>query len=75
MLKQGDKIKIVAGGEATIIEELGSGGQGTVYKVSFNNKEYALKWYHQPGEQKFHDNLKNNIEKGSPSPYLYNRPR
>lgn len=34
MLKQGDKIKIVAGGEATIIEELGSGGQGTVYKVS-----------------------------------------
>lgn len=70
MLKQGDKIKIVAGGEATIIEELGSGGQGTVYKVSFNNKEYALKWYHQPGEQKFHDNLKNNIEKGSPSPYF-----
>ncbi|MCB1144025.1 MAG: protein kinase [Leptospiraceae bacterium] len=28
-----------------IIELLGSGGQGEVYKVEYNNKHYALKWY------------------------------
>lgn len=67
MLKQGDQIKIATGGEATILEELGTGGQGTVYKVVFNHKEYALKWYHQPGKAEFYDNLKNNIAKGSPS--------
>lgn len=33
MLKQGDKIRILTRGEATILEELGSGGQGTVYKI------------------------------------------
>lgn len=58
MLKQGDQIKIATGGEATILEELGTGGQGTVYKVVFNHKEYALKWYHQPGKAEFYDNLK-----------------
>ena len=43
MLKQGDKIRILTRGEATILEELGSGGQGTVYKVCYGEKEYALK--------------------------------
>lgn len=69
-IKQGDKIKIQTGGEATVLQELGSGGQGTVYKVSYNGNEYALKWYHKPSEAKFYDNLKHNIEKGSPSPYF-----
>ena len=32
MLKQGDKIRILTKGEATILEELGSGGQGTVIR-------------------------------------------
>ena len=68
MLKQNDKIKIMTGGEATILEELGSGGQGTVYKVRYGGKEYALKWYHKPGKPEFYNNLKNNIEKGAPSP-------
>lgn len=68
MFKQGDKIKISTGGEASILQELGSGGQGTVYKVQFNHKEYALKWYHEPGKPEFYNNLKHNIEKGAPSP-------
>ena len=38
MLKQGDKIRILTRGEATILEELGSGGQGTVYKVCYGEK-------------------------------------
>lgn len=67
MLKQNDKIKIVSGGEATILEELGSGGQGTVYKVRYCNNDYALKWYHKAGTPEFYNNLKNNIEKGAPA--------
>ena len=70
MMKQGDKIKIATGGEATIIDELGSGGQGTVYKVRYGGKDYALKWYHTAGKQEFYDNLKHNIEKGAPAPYF-----
>ncbi len=46
-LVKGDKVKIKYGGEAVVKEELGAGGQGTVYKVSYNGKEYALKWYHK----------------------------
>ena len=68
MLKKNEKIKITTGGEATILEELGSGGQGTVYKVKYGGKEYALKWYHKAEKPEFYDNLKHNIEKGSPSP-------
>lgn len=68
MLKQNDKIKITTGGEATILAELGSGGQGTVYKVRYGNKEYALKWYHKAGKLEFYENLKHNIEKGAPAP-------
>lgn len=45
-IKIGDTIKMKNGGEAKILSEFGSGGQGTVYKVSYNRKEYALKWYH-----------------------------
>lgn len=47
-LKVHDKLDIQAGGQAEVLDEFGSGGQGTVYKVSYNGKTYALKWYH-PG--------------------------
>lgn len=70
MLKQGDKIKIQSGGEVTILKELGKGGQGTVYKVNYSGKEYALKWYHKPGGTEFYNNLKSNIEKGAPASYF-----
>ena len=66
-LKVGDSIKIVSGGEATIEKELGSGGQGSVYKVTYYGKEYALKWYHKPGKTEFYNNLKHNVDQGSPS--------
>lgn len=69
--KNGDKVKLKYGGEATIIDELGAGGQGTVYKVKYNGKDVALKWYHQGvfGNQakRFYANLENNINKGAPN--------
>ena len=70
-LKVGDTVKMKYGGEAKVLAEFGSGGQGTVYKVSYNGKEYALKWYHKDvfkGKEKdFYQNHENNIQKGAPT--------
>jgi DNA-binding helix-hairpin-helix protein with protein kinase domain len=71
VLKAGDKVSMKLGGEATVISEFGSGGQGIVYMVSYNGKDYALKWYHKgvfKGKEKaFYANLENNIAKGAPT--------
>lgn len=45
MLKIGDLVPLELGGSAKILEILGSGGQGTVYRAEFSGKEYALKIY------------------------------
>ncbi len=70
-LKIGDSVKMKYGGEAKVLAEFGSGGQGTVYKVSYQGKEYALKWYYKDvfkGKEKaFYNNLENNIQKGAPT--------
>lgn len=70
-LKKADRIKMKYGQEATVLEEFGSGGQGTVYKVEYRGKEYALKWYHKDvfkGKgREFYDNLEKNIQKGAPT--------
>ena len=41
---KGHKVPLANGAYAQIIEKLGEGGQGVVYKVSVGGKEYALKW-------------------------------
>lgn len=67
---KGHKIPLVNGSYAEIIQKLGEGGQGTVYRVSVGGKEYALKWYHKGSVQnpkKFYQNLENNINKGAPT--------
>jgi len=53
----------------SIGDKLGEGGQGAVYRVDYNGKPKALKWYSgkkfkNPG--KFYTNLENNIKKGKP---------
>src|SRR5690554_5007493 len=69
--KAGESIKIASiGGSAKIIGELGSGGQGTVYKVDFGGQQYALKWYHKSQNKAFYDNLKDNIAKGAPNKHF-----
>ena len=73
-MKIGDKIKIQNGGTATILSEFGSGGQGRVFKVEYNGKEYALKWYHidvfKDKAADFYVNLQNNIKKGAPNDHF-----
>lgn len=67
--KKNDKVPLRIGGFVTIVDKLGEGGQGVVYKVSMNGKDYALKWYKEKKcrTQSFYDNIENNIIKGAPS--------
>lgn len=61
MLKIGDKVPLELGGNAEILEVLGQGGQGIVYRASFAGREYALKMYFQNKLRRpeiFRDNLR-----------------
>ena len=53
--------------KVTILDFLGEGGQGEVYLVSYGDEKLAFKYYKEIPTQEFKDNLKNNIEKKSPS--------
>lgn len=55
------------GSNMTVCDCLGEGGQGEVYLVSYNGKDYALKVYKGEETADFKYNLKNNIERKSPS--------
>ena len=69
--KKGQNIPLeFKGGEASVIEKLGEGGQGIVYRVSYNGKQYALKWYFPnkiKNQAAFKKNLEQNIASGAPS--------
>ncbi len=66
----GQRIKTVSGTELEIVQKLGEGGQGVVYKVAYEGKELALKWYF-PGKLRdkaaFYANILNNIKQGAPT--------
>lgn len=66
-LKLGEKIKLTNGLQATIIKELGRGGQGIVYLVDLDGTKMALKWYLHAPDNQFYKNLEENITKGAPS--------
>ncbi|MDR1316632.1 MAG: hypothetical protein LBK13_07130 [Spirochaetales bacterium] len=54
----------------TVIEKLGEGGQGGVYKVDYNGEAAALKWYtgkKLKNPDKFYANLESNIKLGAPT--------
>lgn len=70
-LTRGEKIRICSGGELEIISKLGEGGQGIVYKVKYNGKEYALKWYFShrlKNKDEFYKNIQDNIKLKAPTP-------
>ncbi len=72
-LERGEKIPLTNGETITIVGELGTGGQGIVYRVRMDNtgQEKALKWYFPSklkNAQEFYDRLREkNIPKGAPS--------
>lgn len=69
-LKIGTILKTELGNSVEVLQKLGEGGQGIVYKVSYGGEEKALKWYFRKALKNydlFKSNLINNIEKGSPA--------
>ncbi len=67
---KGHKVPLANNATAQILQKLGEGGQGVVYKVSVGGKEYALKWYHKgviQNPRKFYANLESNVSKGAPT--------
>lgn len=66
-LKIGQKVNLTIGIQATIVKELGRGGQGIVYLVDLNGEKMALKWYHVQPNDIFYKNLENNVSNGAPS--------
>lgn len=68
--QKGQRIKTVSGGELEVIQKLGEGGQGVVYKVNYNGKPLALKWYFGNklnNADKLYRNIQNNIKQGTPT--------
>lgn len=66
-LSKNSIVSLVGGGTATIIKELGRGGQGIVYLVEVCGEKKALKWYLNAPDDKFYRNLDQNIASGAPS--------
>jgi serine/threonine protein kinase len=70
VFKAGDEVETVGSkSSAKILHLIGSGGQGEVYKVSFQSTELALKWYFEhtaTASQK--SGIGKLIEDGAPGP-------
>lgn len=66
--KKGTKIPLEGGKTAVVTSKLGEGGQGIVYSVKIDGKDYALKWYTFKFQNKkgFRNNLQENIKNGAP---------
>lgn len=67
-LKRNQKIELGNQRHLIVKDLLGVGGQGEVYKVEVDGKDYALKIYIDDVSSDFKYNLRNNIARRSPSP-------
>ena len=69
-LDSGFSIQTKLGGTVRNPQFLAEGGQGYVYRVTYNGQEKALKWY-KPGslqdKNAFYENIWQNVMRGSPS--------
>lgn len=70
-LQPGTRLTTIYNANIEVVERLGGGGQGDVYKVLYNGTPKALKIYKRNAlkdPDAFCRNVKNNIQRGSPSP-------
>lgn len=67
--ESGKIINTSEGMPVKIIRYIAGGGQGDVYEVEYKGQKKALKWYKNLGKEPdaFYNNLKRNVEKGTPS--------
>ena len=71
-LKKFQQVELADGRTVTVVDKLGEGGQGVVYRVKFDDtgEEKALKWYfvsYFKEPKKFYNHLAENIKVGAPS--------
>lgn len=66
-LHAGTRVQLSNGKSCTVKKELGRGGQGIVYLVDYDGKDYALKWYIKDYKDSFLDNLEKNAKSGAPT--------
>ena len=66
--RKNDIITLNEAEEILVKDFLGDGGQGEVYLVSYKGSDLALKVYKNLESEDFRYNLKNNIDRGAPSP-------
>ena len=69
-LVKGTEIRTANNKMVKILDKLGEGGQGIVYRVEYDGKQKALKWYKPNAIKdhgKFYKNIVNNIEKQAPT--------
>jgi serine/threonine protein kinase len=58
----------IDGNQIEILERLGEGTQGVVYKVKVEERTYAMKWYHEShADEGQRDRLKDLADRGAPS--------
>ena len=65
-LSENTTIELTNGKTCQVVKELGRGGQGIVYLVTYDGGQYALKWYIQKYKPAFYANLENNVKTGAP---------
>jgi DNA-binding helix-hairpin-helix protein with protein kinase domain len=66
-LKKGLTLRTESGSDFAVEQLLGSGGQGEVYRVSWQGKPFALKWYYEhTATPEQLSNLRELVKKGSP---------
>ena len=72
--KKGTKIRLTNKDTVVVKCKIGEGGQGSVYKVDYMGKNYALKWYSSyylkrlnSNCKRFFNNIVNNAKERSPS--------
>lgn len=68
-LAKGTKLKSLYKADIVVDKKLGEGGQGYVYKITYNGEPKALKIYKPSAlraPKSFYQNLKNNVERKAP---------